>query len=61
VATLISRGLTNPEIAESLVISHRTADRHVSNILDKLGFRTRGQIGAWVAEHSAMAISSGSS
>jgi len=61
VATLVSRGLKNPEIAELLVISHRTVDRHVSNILDKLGFRTRGQIGAWVAEHSATAMASGSS
>jgi len=59
VATLIARGLTTPQIAELLVISHRTVDRHVSNVLDKLGFRTRGQIGAWVAEHSRPAAGAG--
>jgi predicted ATPase/DNA-binding CsgD family transcriptional regulator len=50
VAQLITQGLTNSQIAEDLVISPRTADRHVSNILNKLGFATRGRIGAWVME-----------
>jgi ATP/maltotriose-dependent transcriptional regulator MalT len=51
VTGLIARGLTNRQIAEQLVISQRTADRHVSNILDKLGFAGRGQIAAWVFGH----------
>ncbi|MDQ3810087.1 MAG: LuxR family transcriptional regulator, partial [Chloroflexota bacterium] len=55
VAGLIARGLTNPQIAEQLVISRRTADRHVSNILDKLGFAHRGQIAAWAVERRALA------
>jgi predicted ATPase/DNA-binding NarL/FixJ family response regulator len=55
VVELIARGLTNPQIAEELVISRRTADRHVSNILDKLGFATRGQIAAWTFQHRASA------
>jgi ATP/maltotriose-dependent transcriptional regulator MalT len=50
VAALVARGLSNPQIAEELVISRRTADRHVSNILDKLGFASRGQIAAWAVE-----------
>ena len=41
VAVLIAQGLTNRRIAEQLVISRRTADRHVSNILDKLGLGSR--------------------
>jgi DNA-binding CsgD family transcriptional regulator/tetratricopeptide (TPR) repeat protein len=49
VAALIVRGLTNRQIAAQLVISERTADRHVSNILDKLGLSTRAQVAAWVA------------
>jgi non-specific serine/threonine protein kinase len=49
IATLIARGLTNRQIANSLVISKTTADRHVSNILAKLGMATRAQVAAWMA------------
>ena len=49
VAVLVARGLTNRQIADELVISVRTCDRHVSNILDKLALTTRAQIGAWAA------------
>jgi non-specific serine/threonine protein kinase len=48
VATLISQGLTNREIAAALVITKPTADRHVSNILLKLGLSTRAQVAVWV-------------
>ena len=51
VAALVARGRTNREIAAALVISERTADAHVRNILDKLGFSSRAQIAAWAAEH----------
>jgi non-specific serine/threonine protein kinase len=51
VAALVARGRTNREIAAALVISERTADAHVQNILNKLGFSSRAQIGAWAAEH----------
>jgi DNA-binding NarL/FixJ family response regulator len=47
VVRLIADGLSNRQIAERLVISERTADRHVSNILSKLGVRTRAQVAAW--------------
>ena len=36
VLTLVSRGFTNREIAETLVISVKTASVHVSHILRKL-------------------------
>src|SRR5262249_23766494 len=48
VAGLVSRGLTNKQIAAELVIAEGTADRHVANILTKLDFATRAQIAAWV-------------
>ncbi len=51
VATLIARGLTNRQIAEGLVISERTAERHVENILGKLDLASRTQIGVWVVKH----------
>lgn len=51
IADLVAQGLRNREIAAKLVISQRTADSHVEHILTKLGFRTRAQIAAWVAEH----------
>ena len=49
VARLVARGLTNRQIAAELVISERTASRHVEHILNKLGFHTRSQIATWVA------------
>lgn len=50
VAALIVRGKTSREIAEELVITERTAEVHVSNILGKLGFSSRAQIAAWAVE-----------
>jgi DNA-binding CsgD family transcriptional regulator/tetratricopeptide (TPR) repeat protein len=47
VAALVARGLTNREIARTLVISERTAENHVQHILTKLGFGSRAQIAAW--------------
>jgi DNA-binding NarL/FixJ family response regulator len=50
VAILVAQGKTSREIAERLVVSERTAEVHVSNILGKLGFTSRAQIAAWVVE-----------
>lgn len=50
VAALVAEGLSNPEIAERLVISVRTAQGHVENILRKLGFTSRTMIAAWAAQ-----------
>lgn len=49
VARLVNEGLSNREIAETLVISQRTAQSHVENILRKLSFSSRAQVAAWVA------------
>ncbi|OYD60757.1 protein kinase domain-containing protein [Rhodococcus sp. OK302] len=52
VADLVAEGLTNKQIATTLVISPRTAQGHVEHILNKLGFTSRAQIAAWVVEQS---------
>ena len=43
VLALLAEGLTNPEIAERLVISHSTARTHVSHILSKLDVSNRAE------------------
>jgi DNA-binding NarL/FixJ family response regulator len=48
VAELVSRPLSNREIAQRLVLSERTVETHVRNILTKLGFSSRTEIVAWV-------------
>ncbi|MDV7355992.1 protein kinase [Rhodococcus oxybenzonivorans] len=52
VADLVAQGLTNKAIAARLVIAQRTAQGHVEHILTKLGFTSRAQIAAWIAEQS---------
>lgn len=49
VAALVAEGLTNRAIAETLVISERTAERHIANIMAKLGMNSRAHIAAYVA------------
>jgi predicted ATPase/DNA-binding SARP family transcriptional activator/DNA-binding CsgD family transcriptional regulator len=50
VALLVSRGLTNRQIASQLMLSEHTVATHVRNALKKLGLYSRRQIAAWVTE-----------
>ncbi len=51
VLALMVEGLTNPEIAERLVVSRSTAKAHVSNILSKLGASNRAEAIALALQH----------
>ncbi|WP_336212667.1 ATP-binding protein [Nonomuraea sp. LPB2021202275-12-8] len=52
IAQLVAQGMTNKEIAASLVIAQRTAEGHIEHILSKLGFHSRAQIAVWVGERA---------
>jgi DNA-binding NarL/FixJ family response regulator len=52
VLTLLCQRLTDPEIAERLFISPKTAGHHVSNILGKLGAANRREAVAIATRHA---------
>ncbi|MGN6754177.1 MAG: response regulator [Intrasporangium sp.] len=47
VLVLVASGVTNREIGRRLGVAERTARTHVSNILGKLGLRSRTQAALW--------------
>ena len=51
VLRLLATGLSNREIAERLVISPRTAERHVQDVYDKIGLSTRAGAALYAMEH----------
>jgi DNA-binding CsgD family transcriptional regulator/tetratricopeptide (TPR) repeat protein len=59
VARLVSTGATNREIAQTLFLSPKTVERHVSNAFKKLGVRNRAELASHLrdieAEHAGNA------
>jgi DNA-binding CsgD family transcriptional regulator len=51
VLALLCQRFTDPEIAEQLFLSPRTASKHVSNILGKLGASSRREAAALAVRH----------
>src|SRR5882672_5220014 len=47
VAKLVAEGLSNREVGERLFIAERTAEGHLEQIRNKLGFHSRAQVAAW--------------
>jgi DNA-binding CsgD family transcriptional regulator/tetratricopeptide (TPR) repeat protein len=58
-AALVARGLKNRQIAQELVLSERTIENHVRNILKKLNLSSRSEIAAWVEGQRAQELSLG--
>ena len=50
-AVLISQGISNYEIAETMTIGIKTVETYVTRILKKLGFESRVQIATWAIEN----------
>jgi DNA-binding NarL/FixJ family response regulator len=55
IAALIAQGKFNREIADVLVVSERTIETHVSNIMLKLNLTSRRQIASWAIERGLIA------
>ncbi|MDH5616575.1 MAG: helix-turn-helix transcriptional regulator, partial [Acidimicrobiia bacterium] len=54
IARLVASGASNREVAQSFFISLRTVERHMTNVLTKLGLRNRTELAAFM--HSAPAV-----
>ena len=50
IAILIAQGKSNQAIADVLVVTKRTVETHIGNIMFKLGRNSRTQIAVWAVE-----------
>jgi two-component system response regulator NreC len=56
VLTYIAEGYTNREVAEALVISHKTVDRHRENIMRKLNLHSRVELVKYAIEKGLITV-----
>jgi HD-GYP domain-containing protein (c-di-GMP phosphodiesterase class II)/DNA-binding CsgD family transcriptional regulator len=59
VLRLLSRGLSNKQIAATLAISRKTANTHVEHIYSKLGVTNRALASLFAAKHGLVAVGEG--
>ena len=48
VAALVAQGLSNRDIGDRLFIAERTAEGHLEQIRNKLGFHSRAEVAAFI-------------
>jgi DNA-binding NarL/FixJ family response regulator len=58
VLALVIEGRTSKEIADILVISHKTVMSHRANIYEKLGTRNRAELIKWAAQSGLVSLDS---
>lgn len=51
IVRLLAQGLTNKDIAQTLILSVRTVEAHLRNIFAKLGVRSRTEAALWAVKH----------
>lgn len=51
VLRLLAQGLTNKDIAQTLIISVRTVEAHLRGVYGKLGVRSRTEAALWAVKH----------
>ena len=51
VLQLLAQGMTNKDIAQTLILSVRTVEAHLRSIFGKLGVRSRTEAALWATEH----------
>jgi DNA-binding NarL/FixJ family response regulator len=56
VLRLLARGLSNPQIAQALVVSPRTAEHHVQHIYAKIGVSTRAGAALFAMQHGLLPL-----
>jgi DNA-binding CsgD family transcriptional regulator/tetratricopeptide (TPR) repeat protein len=49
IAELVAAGTTNKALADRLAVSQKTIEKHLTSIYEKLGFRSRSELAAFVA------------
>jgi non-specific serine/threonine protein kinase len=54
IAAYVAQGWTNQQMADTLIVSRRTVESHVSHILGKLGLTTRAQVAVWATQHGLL-------
>lgn len=50
VAALIALGMSNREIAKTMIVGEKTVETYVTRILNKLGFKSRVEVATWAIE-----------